>query len=835
MMPFVRMALRSLARRWPQTILSVIGIGLGIAVMLAIDISNDSARRAFEFASEGMGGQAEAIILGGPRGLDEDFYRQLRLRHGVRGISPVVEGWAEESATGIALKIVGIDPLALSQPTRQQDARGWSALTELVARPESALMTADAARTLGIEIPGDLELRVGNRRARIAVVGALPVQHEARANALRNVAVMDVGGAQTLLAMPGRLSRIEVHDANDSRRLTALLPPSLRLVPGLSQAQTMRQMTRSFRINLTALSLLAVVIGAFLVYNTMVISVLQRREQIATLRTLGVTRPEILATIMIEALALAAAGMVFGTLFGVWLSHALLQLVTRTINDLYFSLQVTAPAISNWTLAKSNAVGVLAALGAAAAPAWEATRVSPRLAFCRSHLESTTRSWLGRWAAAGLVVWAVAAAILWVSDRSIVAGFAALFCLIAGFALTVPMSMVSLMRGMRRLLSGSPYGRIATGGILASLSRTHVAVTALAVALSATVGVGIMIGSFRTSVNTWLGSYLRADIYVSQGTGRTNDGITPAIIAALRKEPAVRAVTTGRWVRFTEPGRILRLFVVDVDRYSFENFQLRKGEVTQAWQRFNERGAVLVSEAFAYHRGLSVGDSMSLPTRSGTGRFEVAAVFRDYGSDQGTVVMHRRHYERHWDDPVVDSVALYLRPDADSQALLAHLEPGMLKQSGLQARSNRELRELSLAIFDRTFAITGVLRLLTVIIAVVAIVSALAAIQLERAREFAMLRATGVTRRGLAGLLMGEGALMGLAAGILSLPLGLMMSMVLISVINRRSFGWTIDMALSPEHFLTALLLSVAAGLVAAVYPALRMTSALTAEGLRHE
>lgn len=242
-----------------------------------------------------------------------------------------------------------------------------------------------------------------------------------------------------------------------------------------------------------------------------------------------------------------------------------------------------------------------------------------------------------------------------------------------------------------------------------------------------------------------------------------------------------------------------------------------------------------MSEAFAYHRGLSVGDSMSLPTRSGTGRFEVAAVFRDYGSDQGTVVMHRRHYERHWDDPVVDSVALYLRPDADSQALLAHLEPGMLKQSGLQARSNRALRELSLAIFDRTFAITGVLRLLTVIIAVVAIVSALAAIQLERAREFAMLRATGVTRRGLAGLLMGEGALMGLAAGILSLPLGLMMSMVLISVINRRSFGWTIDMALSPEHFLTALLLSVAAGLVAAVYPALRMTSALTAEGLRHE
>ena len=158
-----------------------------------------------------------------------------------------------------------------------------------------------------------------------------------------------------------------------------------------------------------------------------------------------------------------------------------------------------------------------------------------------------------------------------------------------------------------------------------------------------------------------------------------------------------------------------------------------------------------------------------------------------------------------------------------------------MRAAALRARSNRALRELSLEVFDRTFAVTRVLRLLTIVIAAVAIISALAAIQLERAREFAVLRATGVTRRGMAGLLMGEGFLMGVAAGILSLPLGLSMSMVLVRVINRRSFGWSIDMAVNPEHLLTALALGGIAGLMAAVFPALRMTAAPPASGLRYE
>jgi putative ABC transport system permease protein len=344
-----------------------------------------------------------------------------------------------------------------------------------------------------------------------------------------------------------------------------------------------------------------------------------------------------------------------------------------------------------------------------------------------------------------------------------------------------------------------------------------------------------MIGSFRTSVNNWLSHYLRADVYVSQGAAPTHLGIKQQTITALRGDPAVRKVTTGRWARLSLAQGTVRLFAVDVDARSFGNFQIHHGDRHTIWRRFHDHGEVIVSEAFAYHRGLSSGGSISLPTRAGPRRFLVAAIYRDYGSDQGTVVMHRRHYRQHWEDPAVDSLALYLRPGTDPGQTLNRLETGLLRDTGLRARSNRALRELSLQIFDRTFAITGVLRLLTMIIAVVAIVSALAAIQLERAREFAMLRAAGVTRRGVAGLLMGEGALMGLAAAVLSLPLGLLMSMVLIIVINRRSFGWTIDMALTPDHFVTALVLGGMAGLLAAVYPALRITGVLPAEGLRYE
>ncbi len=370
-------------------------------------------------------------------------------------------------------------------------------------------------------------------------------------------------------------------------------------------------------------------------------------------------------------------------------------------------------------------------------------------------------------------------------------------------------------------------------GVTESLSRTRVTVAALAIAVSATVGVGIMITSFRTTVEHWLANYLRADLYVSAAGSAT--GVDPRLIDRVSRVPGVRSVTTARWIKLDGAAGRTQLFVLDAHSEAFENFQFKRGDAASAWPRFKSGDAVIVSEPYAYHNNRDVGDSLVLRTDHGPREFIIAGVFYDYGSDRGVVALHRDTYRRHWSDPAISSFAVYLDADIDVDHFAATLQGGMLKDTELTLRSNRQLRALSMEIFDRTFAITNVLRVLTVVIAVIGIFSALMSIQLERGREFAVLRANGFTPRQLWALVTTETGLLGFAAGLLALPLGLFLALALIFIINRRSFGWTMQVWLTPEHFALGLALAVAAGLLAGMYPALRLARTPPSFALRHE
>ena len=253
------------------------------------------------------------------------------------------------------------------------------------------------------------------------------------------------------------------------------------------------------------------------------------------------------------------------------------------------------------------------------------------------------------------------------------------------------------------------------------------------------------------------------------------------------------------------------------------------------WSEFAKNDVVIISEPYAYHHDLEVGDLLHLPTDGGKVAFKIAGVFYDYGSDQGVVTMHRATYDRHWNDRVVSSFSLYLRDGVDVESFVDRLNSNQLMHHSLRIRSNRTLRQKSLQIFDRTFVITDVLRLLAICIAVVGILGALMAIQLERAKEFAVLRATGLSPKQLWGLVTTESGLMGLAAGVIACPLGLVMAWVLIFIINRRSFGWSMQFHFDLDPWLTALVLSIVAALIAGLYPASRMAKSLPALALRYE
>lgn len=852
-----RSSLRYLLRHPWQFGLAVVGVALGVAVVVSIGLANASARRAFTLSSEAVTGKATHQVVGGPAGIPDTAFRRLELEGGIEKAAPVVEGWVavpeKPGSPARTLHLLGVDPFS-EGPFRSYlgGAAGGSRqgqtsidLGPLLTRPGACVLAAGTAREMGLR-PGEaFTVRAEGAGRRLVLAGTLEPEDANTRRAIADLLVMDIASAQEILNRIGRIDRIDlILDEGKAgqralARAAAALPPGAQILPAAGRTRTIEEMTRAFRLNLTALSLLALVCGAFLIYNTMTFSVVQRRQWIGTLRALGVSRREIFGLVLGEALAVAVLGTGLGLGAGVLLGRGLVRLVTQTINDLYFAVSVRELAVPPSTLALGAILGLGATLLAALVPAVEATQAPPRAALLRSTLEARLRRSLPRTALLGVVLLAGGGALL--LPRSLAVSFAGLFAVILGCALLAPVATVLLMWLLRRPLGAllGVLGRMAAGGVVASLSRTAVAIAALVIAVSVTVGIGVMIDSFRQTVVRWLGMTLQSDVYVTAPTrsgGLGGAALDPRLVQRAIALPGVAGGHTIRRVAIPSPSGPIRLVVMGGDPRSIEKlYEFKEGNPARIWPELWSGDAVLVSEPYASRTGAGAGSTVRLRTEQGDRDFRVTGVFYDYASDQGVVLMSRPTYQRHWNDPSISGFALDLTPGADPDRVVERLRATIGAERALSIQSNRSLKKISLEIFDRTFLITSVLRLLAGLVAFIGVLSSLMALQLERARELGVLRANGMTPGQVWQLVTSQTGLMGLAAGLLSLPVGLTLAAVMIYVINRRSFGWTIRMELSPRVLLEALLLALAAALLAGLYPAYKMARTSPALALREE
>jgi putative ABC transport system permease protein len=581
------------------------------------------------------------------------------------------------------------------------------------------------------------------------------------------------------------------------------------------RTQATAAMSEAFMTNLTAMSLLALLVGLFLIFNSVSFSVLQRRPLIAVLRALGMTRRQLLAMILLEAGLLGLAAAALGIVAGTWLGGQLLELVSRSINDLYFRVSVTEVTVSGFSMSKGLAAGIGAALAAAAAPAIEATTYEPRLAMVRSSLERRTGRILPAVTFAGLATMAVAVLLLLLSGRDLVAGLAAVFLLILGFSFCVPLVVRTVAGSLAPMAQriGGTSARMAVSGIAASLSRTGVAIVALAVAVSATIGVSVMVDSFRGSVADWLDRSLQADVYagVRRGTLRQD------VIEAIAGVDGVVELSTSRRVWLEDARGRTQLIVIRMAPGGYAGTELLDAEPAAVWPAWDS------------------GDVIALPTDNGERRFEVAARFQSYDINSSAVMMSRATYDRHFDDAGVDTLGLYLADGMDVDEVIGEIALIGVNRQQLRVDSNAKIRQLSLQIFDRTFVITDVLYWLAIGVAFIGILGAMLALQLERAREFAMLRALGMTPGQVGGMISAKSGVIGLLSGAAAIPLGVAMAWVLIKVINRRAFGWQIDMEVAPSILWTAVLFAVGASLLAGLYPAWRASRSRPAVVMREE
>ncbi|HEV2229777.1 MAG TPA: FtsX-like permease family protein [Steroidobacteraceae bacterium] len=841
-------SLRHLLRHPAQLALALVGLALGVGTIVAVDIATASARRAFELSVAAVNGAATHQIVGGPAGIDEQLY--VRLRTALRDpaeprahLAPVVAGYV--TAGGRILELIGVDPFAsaelddgASRPSAfgvrgLEEARGW------FMRPGAIVMNAAAARALGVREGESFELAVGGVPHRATLIARLT----GGGPGLDAVILTDIAQAQEWLGTIGRLSRIDVRlpaaraGAAPARELAALLPPGLMLRGTRAGARETLAMTEAFTANLKAMSLLALLVGTLLIYGAVSFAVLQRRRTIGVLRALGATRREVLTMVLGEAAVLGLAGAVCGAVLGVLIGRGLVGLVSQTINDLYFVVAVNELSVPPGALLEALGAGLATALLAALLPALEVAGSAPQLGLARSVLEGRAARVARRLALLGLLLGAAAGLTVALSSRSLLAGFVALFLLLLAVAAVTPAVLGALARGAAHLAAGvSSVARLACADVGASLSRTGVAIAALGMALAAMIGVGVMVESFRESLREWLVQTMRADVYVTAPgvTEGLERRLEPQVIQAILSVPGIRAHSEGRRVTVASPAGPVDLNAVSLAPPSYAGFHFTAGDPARGWREF-ARGAVLISEPLAWRLSLAPGGSLTLITAAGARAFAVAGVYREYGNDRGEVLIDLPEYRRWWGDDAIAGLGLYLAPGVAGETVIGALRAAVGTRQALLVRSNAAIRELSMRIFERTFLITRVLYWLAAGVAAVGLLSALLAWELERARELALLRTLGLTPAGTAALVLAQTVFMGLVALLAAIPAGLLTALTLTEVINRRAFGWQIDLHVTPAQLTNALWLALAAALAAGVYPAWRSARAALAGGLREE
>jgi len=843
-----RAGFRYLLRHPLQIIFAVVGVALGVSIVIAIDLANSSSERAFSISADALVGRTTHIVVGGAGGLPESVYRDVRLTGQLRNSAPVVEGYASvASQPGFTLKLVGVDPFSES-PFRNYtpSLESQTDIVPLLTKPGAGLMTKETSDSLGIKKGDRLSVSIGNKTYDLTLTGLLETRDKVTNKALENLVIVDISSAQEMLSLEGFLSRIDliVPKNNDETKtleqLQSLLPASAAIIPANTRAKTMAQMTSAFQLNLTALSLLALVVGMFLIYNTMTFSILQRRSLLGALRTLGVTRKEIFSMVLIEALIIGAIGTLLGVVLGILLANALLSIVTRTINDLYFVVNVQNLYISPFSIAKGLLLGLGATTLSAFMPALEAAKTSPRSVLIRSNVEARQRSFLPWIVKGGLCLIALSAFGLLIPSKSIPASFIFMFMMITGYAFITPGAFVWILKKFQPFSNRymGILGKMAVRNLLGGLSRTGVATSALVIAVAATVGVGIMINSFRSTVDNWLQSYLQADIYVTTSSSTFGPGRTPLnddFLRLVNKIDGIETLTKARHLSLQTEQGIHELFVAEIPSKSFESYWFLDGNSEEIYQDFKSTKSVIVSEPYAYHNNLTQGDSLSLRTDRGEQAFRIAGVFTDYGSDRGRITMSRQLYNEYWIEDEADALGLYLEAGFDAESVARQIRLAAAGDQQVVVYSNLGLREASLATFDRTFAVTAVLRMLAVLVAFIGILNALMAMQIERSRELAILRASGLTPQQLWHLVVCETGIVGFVAGLLALPLGILQALVLILVINQRSFGWSMQISIDPMILLQALVLSLLAALLAGIYPSWRMARTSPALAMRYE
>ncbi|MGB6599253.1 MAG: FtsX-like permease family protein [Candidatus Acidiferrum sp.] len=830
---FYRLMLRPLLREPVRAILTILAVTLGVAVVLAIDLAGVAATGSFRASMATLAGDNDLEVVASG-GVPEAVVGTLAtLPYSLR-ISARIEDSATVLETKQTLPLIGLDLIAEGSSERSGAApeSGWSG--SFVPSEDAMHYLQDpqsiwVGTSLGKK-PGDhLSLLINDQVREFTIRGVYP-----DANGNESAIVMDLAAAQRALNRFGRVDRIllKLPEAPNfeewQQRLRSTLPAGVEVRPQGTGTNENRQMLAAFRWNLQLLSYIALIVGAFLIYNTISVSVVRRRPETGIVRALGASRCAVLMAFIGEAAFFGLAGAALGLPTGRVMASGAVKLMAATVESLYVSSRPGPIELSAWSVALAFLIGVGVAILSAYSPAREASLVSPVEAMARGRREYIARVHKSRglWFALFLAVGAaVAARVPAIHGKPVFGYFAAILLVIAS-ALAIPAFTDAVISRSSRWL-GKILGveaLLASQSLSASLRRTSVLVGALSTAIAMMVSVGIMVGSFRETVRIWMNDRLPADLYIRPAGEPAPDRhptISVELAEKIRELPGVAGVDRLRAYEISYDGMPATLASVDLSAFrSEQRSNFLSGRPTEAvLSEIRAANAALVSEPFANKHHVHAGDTITLDLGAARPAFRVVDVYYDYGSERGTVLMDRQTMLRYLPDPAPSNLAVYVFPNSSVETVRSEIIQTAVGHRVLVA-SNRDLRIEAIRIFDRTFAITYALEAVAVIVAVMGIAGALLALVIDRRRELGLLRFLGAAAGQVRKQILVEAGLLGLLANFVGLALGFALSLVLIYVINKQSFGWTIRFHWPVAILLGAISVVYVATVLAGLYPA---------------
>ncbi len=855
----LKLSIRAIQRRPLRTLLSMLGIMIGVSGILALGITNEASIRAIENIFEQSSGKTDLIIIpaSGSTTLAENVLTKADRLASVDRVLPTI--MAQTSLAGqvgggtLDLSFFGMDSGGLLlygiDPISDLEVRDYEITQGRFLSGESSdyelVLVEDYAEEEKIEVEEYIEILTPNGLEKLQVVGLMA--REGPGNTNNGVfGVIPIVTAQQMFNRRGEFDQLDILLTESSKNqievsrveLETRLGDEVSVTYPAGQGQRMQQMLSNYQIGLNFLSGIALFVGAFLIYNAFAMTVVERTREFGMLRTVGMTRKQIIFQVIMEALTQGIIGSALGAVAGILGARGLTGLMEPLLGaDL--SSGMTVPIN---VLILSIGVGIFVTLISALIPSIQAGRVSPIAALkVRGKSQEGWMTHSGWKFGLGMLIISTVI-LIWNPfsfDPQFILGSMTVFLMFGGVTLIIP-ATIHIWEKITRPLTGLVYGK---SGLIGSRNagrakiRTTLTLVALLIGVAMVLIVRIMTGAFANDLIEWIGAYLGGDIYV-----HSNVSLRADIADQLNGVSGVSAATPIHYQEIdirTHSGddETITFMAVDPSTYSrVTNFVFADSDNDEftLLTELNSGGSIFISSVMAEKYNLGRGDELLIKTRGGFVPFNISAVVVDFYNQGLVVTGNRQDLRRYFRSNQVSTILIKAEDENEISELMTRIDQNYGKRYSLSLESNQVIREDIFTLLDQAFMMFDVMGVLAVIIASLGIINTLTMNIMERTQEIGMLRAIGMTRSQVVMMVLSEAGLIGLIGGLIGVVFGVLLSRIFLTGMTAMS-GYKLDFIVPIGGVLMGLVIALGISQLAAFQPARKAAKTNVLEAIRYE